>query len=525
MKYLLNRFNILNPEGMCVTCQRVEIGVTNLKLVPKKVHQRPAVTQSRWIPRHTKHHAVNPQIGVQLSFRPKECGPKKALEPWTDPTNRGSLNKSTNSFGHNHGNPSRIGLLSIRHTSSPHNVESPQHESSFRLCARDRISRHSWKPKRWLYQWQPVFLSQQEKARNNQQSFHSKNIPLVQKSTSHPAFNNPAQDLVDYKLIDPSSIPKFVTFNSAHEHILRRSKPLMDMGQYKEAIERLVDDGCGSEHYELLELSVRGSDGIVYKARPLSVLAKEKAGITCNSPVSGIEGDEQAEKSMHDSPYVAIKICEFKPEKYSQMANEIAVMRQLKLHPNLVRFVSAHLHNKDNTLWIAMGWIEGVSIRPSLVKHTEEARKKKERKPFLSEEQARQLVVPMFSALAAVHSVGVTHGDMHPGNLMQTQSGPMLIDVGRGSFKLQERYIDVLRLTYTLVECTVNPIMDATCTDPIHREQYHTDRKTAMRMIMKMIGNGEFEMPEGVRKFVKDIIEGFSETTSACDPLIVRIPF
>ena len=178
----------------------------------------------------------------------------------------------------------------------------------------------------------------------------------------HPVFNNPARDLVDYKLIDPSSMPILVTFNSAHKHILRQSKPLMDKGQYKEAIEMLVDAGCGSEHYELLEVSNRGTEGVVYKARPLSMLAREKAGITCNSPVSGIEGDEQAAKSMHDSPYVAIKILELKPEKYGRMANEIAVMRQLKLHPNLVRFVSAHLHKKDNTLWIAMGWIEGVNI-------------------------------------------------------------------------------------------------------------------------------------------------------------------
>ena len=184
-------------------------------------------------------------------------------------------------------------------------------------------------------------------------------------------------------------------------------------------IDQLVDKGCGSEHYELLEIVGKGSEGRVYKARPLSTQAKEMVKILSKNHIPGDVDEKQVAQATYSSEWVAVKVIEIKSDKKLWIARELKIMRQLGKHPHLVSFISAHLHKKNNTVWIAMGWIEGRSLRHIVDEHSEAARRKNKCTPVFDEDKTRKLAVSMFSALATLHSYGSTHGDIDVSNIMR----------------------------------------------------------------------------------------------------------
>ena len=119
---------------------------------------------------------------------------------------------------------------------------------------------------------------------------------------------------------------------------------------------------------------------------------------------------------------------------------------------------------------------------------------------------------------------GVTHGDVHLGNVMINQQEPVLIDLSDGCFKANRMGRDIMMLTFALVECSVKPVMNAGHLGRIPLNKYDVDRKTAMKKVLEDVAKGGLEVPDGVRAFVRDIVSGL-KNTNANDPLIRQHPF
>ena len=88
-------------------------------------------------------------------------------------------------------------------------------------------------------------------------------------------------------------------------------------------------------------------------------------------------------------------------------------------HPNIVqiyRFFRAH-----GTGYIVMEYVEGQTLSERLKEHG-----------VISEEQLRQILLPLLEGLEEVHRSGLTHRDIKPGNIIMRASddSPVLLDFG-----------------------------------------------------------------------------------------------
>ena len=88
-------------------------------------------------------------------------------------------------------------------------------------------------------------------------------------------------------------------------------------------------------------------------------------------------------------------------------------------HPNIVqiyRFFRAH-----GTGYIVMEYVEGQTLSERLKEHG-----------VVSEEQLRQILLPLLEGLEEVHRSGLTHRDIKPGNIIMRASddSPVLLDFG-----------------------------------------------------------------------------------------------
>ena len=275
--------------------------------------------------------------------------------------------------------------------------------------------------------------------------------------------------------------------------------------------EDIVDPGLGGHHYELLKHIANGNERKVYIGTPISDKAKEMVNAS---------GKNQAPRT-DSQPLVAIKILNLTPDRRLRISNEIKIMRLYKhRHPNLVNLVSAHLNKEENTVWIVTRWVKGAILKGIVDGHAAEGRKEKVCTPAFNEEGVRKLAATLFDSLQTLHSLGCSHGDIHPGNVLVNGETPVLIDCGDGTFENEGRRNDVLMLTYLLVECCVKPVMNTKHIGSIPWEDYDDDRLTGMRKVLEEVARGKFEMPEGMRTFVKDVIGVFREDITANDSII-----
>ena len=155
-------------------------------------------------------------------------------------------------------------------------------------------------------------------------------------------------------------------------------------------LEGLVDAGSGSEHYQLLEFVASGAVGNVYKALPISKFAKERVDALYKNQATESVNGKQAVNATNDQQYVALKIIDrvCREERYP-ILRELRLIRHMKRHSHLVSFVSSHLQNKDNTVWIALSWVEGDKLGDIVNGHMEEAERTGKSTPTFDEDQTK----------------------------------------------------------------------------------------------------------------------------------------
>jgi serine/threonine protein kinase len=99
---------------------------------------------------------------------------------------------------------------------------------------------------------------------------------------------------------------------------------------------------------------------------------------------------------------------------------EATIMMQLR-HPNIVRVLE--VGREKGLDYIAMEFVEGLSIADLL----------KERRPPV--EQSLRIIAEVSRAISFIHSKGVYHRDLKPGNVvLDIENRPVLMDFGLASF-------------------------------------------------------------------------------------------
>lgn len=104
-------------------------------------------------------------------------------------------------------------------------------------------------------------------------------------------------------------------------------------------------------------------------------------------------------------------------------------------NPNIVRVYS--YFEENNTAYFAMEYIDGTSLQSYI----------NVRGGKVSWEEAKQILLPIVDALAAVHSKGIIHRDISPDNISIKVDGTVkLLDFGAARYSLgdQSRSLDVI---------------------------------------------------------------------------------
>jgi serine/threonine protein kinase len=105
------------------------------------------------------------------------------------------------------------------------------------------------------------------------------------------------------------------------------------------------------------------------------------------------------------------------PGLISLAKNEIAKISTVD-HPNIARFIEDGIN--DGFPWFVMGFVEGTSLEKLL---------KQGKK--LSERQWREFITEVLDALTYLESKSLSHLDLHPGNVILTNSGHFtIVDFG-----------------------------------------------------------------------------------------------
>lgn len=103
--------------------------------------------------------------------------------------------------------------------------------------------------------------------------------------------------------------------------------------------------------------------------------------------------------------------------KYKTYMSEFAdINKVLSKMRNLNRISTAKdMFNENNTTYIILEYIEGVSLKKFLQTNT----------GFLSWEQVKKLFVPLFTTLNIVHNAGIIHRGISPDNIIVTTEGEL----------------------------------------------------------------------------------------------------
>lgn len=157
---------------------------------------------------------------------------------------------------------------------------------------------------------------------------------------------------------------------------------------------------CG--RYQLEGLLGAGGMGVVYRARDL---VHERLG--------------------EPDPYLALKLLgdDFAdaPDADVLLYSEFALTRHLR-HPHVISIHAFEVEPECRRSFITQELMRGIALDKLLC----------EQPGGLYPDELQTVSVPLLDALAYCHERGVLHGDLKPGNLMQTDDGPRIFDFGLG---------------------------------------------------------------------------------------------
>ncbi|MFO0645740.1 MAG: protein kinase [Polyangiales bacterium] len=156
--------------------------------------------------------------------------------------------------------------------------------------------------------------------------------------------------------------------------------------------------GSGAEFgpYTIIRQVGRGAFGVVYEARKAPI--KKRVAL----------------KVLHEHVLSS-------PDAVTRFQREIMAAAQVE-HPNVVQVFDGGL--RDDRGFLAMEFLEGETLAERL-----------KREKTLSPEEIVDVMVPIASALDAVHNAGVVHRDIKPGNIFLARhvtgvAYPKLVDFG-----------------------------------------------------------------------------------------------
>jgi serine/threonine protein kinase len=165
-----------------------------------------------------------------------------------------------------------------------------------------------------------------------------------------------------------------------------------------------------------------------------------------------------------------------KKENYMQtkqrFLGEAKNLAMFNKNPNIVNVYN--FFEENNTAYIVMEYLEGVALRDYLAQNDGR----------LSVKDALDIVRPVMDALIAIHSKGIVHRDIHPGNIFITTSNHIkLLDFGAARLSMGE---DEATLTVVVTQGYASP------------EQYRTKSKQGPFTDIYGLGATLYKMITGV---------------------------
>lgn len=104
-------------------------------------------------------------------------------------------------------------------------------------------------------------------------------------------------------------------------------------------------------------------------------------------------------------------------------------------HPGIVKVLRSF--EAYGTAYFVMPFVEGTALDEVIRQRTSQ------NNPF-TEGEIQDLLTKVLDALSHLHDRGIYHRDIKPGNILITQSGPVLIDFGAARQRLSERSLTVI---------------------------------------------------------------------------------
>lgn len=154
---------------------------------------------------------------------------------------------------------------------------------------------------------------------------------------------------------------------------------------------------------KMLSYNGEGASYICY-----DTVAKEKVVIREYMPDTLCEREKGSQKIIVDSDCLA---------KYKTFMSEFVDMNKvLSRMRNLDHIVTAEdIIYANNTTYVVLDYVEGVSLKKFLQSN----------KGFLTWEQVKKLLMPLFTTLSIIHNAGIIHRGISPENIIVTTDGEL----------------------------------------------------------------------------------------------------
>ncbi len=177
--------------------------------------------------------------------------------------------------------------------------------------------------------------------------------------------------------------------------------------------------GVRLNQYELENILGAGGFGITYRARDTSL----DAFVAIKEYLPGDFAVRQGDSQVTAKSSASKKDFDWGLSRFLDEARVLAKFR----HPNIVHV--NQIFEANNTAYLVMEYVEGQSLEDLL----------QDSGP-LSEQQTKDILLPILDGLKRVHEQGFLHRDIKPANIIiRKDGGPALIDFGAARQALETR--------------------------------------------------------------------------------------